>query len=364
MKYGDSVTSWTGFVRATLRDGSQLGNTYAMNAGQVRPSLKGVFPVRTLGNGLSATDYAFFIDDSEHQIMDDYPVASVVCGTKNVEAYQKFYSVFPDDFDVAVVTPGLQLFRPDDFAENVPYCVPVSNDSAHIGRPLQTDAARFGSAGRLKSTIYESFSDIQIFDHEIAHTWGGSIGESLGLLESDGWHFNALSDVGGQLGGYYFAAGQVGHFSYNGDGTWRLLSNTTNEAYAPLELYIMGLIPPEQVPPIHILTSPNLDDPLHITAASVRTVTIDDIIAAEGGPRLPSYATAQKEFRVAYIVTQDGPFNDAAYAYFSVLSRQLMTRDAPEGSDMYAPFYWATGGRATLNSRLYPPPPRQRAVRH
>lgn len=115
----------------------------------------------------------------------------------------------------------------------------------------------------------------------------------------------------------------------------------------PLELYVMGLIPPEEVPPIHILTTPNLSSPQSITAASVRAVTIGEIMQAEGGPRVPSAAQSQKDFTLAFIVTDDRPFNDAAYAYFSAMSRLMMSRDAPIQRWYYAPFYWATEDLST-----------------
>ena len=353
LKYGDAVYWSVGFVRATLDNGTELGNNFPIGAGLVRRSLQNAFPVTNFGNGLSATDYAFFIDDHNHEVMDGYPIANVFCGTTNFAAYQKLYSIFPDRFDVVVVTPGLRIFRPVGFAENVPYNVLVRNDATGIGLPAYNNTATFGSAGRLKAAVFESFMEIEVFDHEVAHTWGAAIGNSLGLLESgDFTHFNSLSDIGGQLSAYYSSGNLAGHFSYNGDGTWRLVANTDVERYAPLELYIMGLIPPEEVPPIRLLTAPNLADPQHITAASVQTVTMQQIMAAEGGARVPSSANAQRHFNVGYVVTQDGPFNDAAYTFFSVLSRQLMTKEAPEASCCSAPFYWATGGRATLNSKL------------
>ena len=114
----------------------------------------------------------------------------------------------------------------------------------------------------------------------------------------------------------------------------------------------MGFIPPEEVPDIHILQSPNTNDLDHITAASYRTIAIQDIMNAQGGARIPSAANSQKDFNLAYIVTQDIPFNDSAYAYFSLVSYNIMTKDPPQKNNMYAPFYWATGGRGTLNSRL------------
>ena len=124
------------------------------------------------------------------------------------------------------------------------------------------------------------------------------------------------------------------------------------ERYSPLELYLMGLIPPDEVPPMHILTNPDFSRAGHITSASVRTITIQDVIAAEGGVRSPDVAESQKAFNLAYVVIQDQPYNDAAHAYFSLLSYALMRLGGPEGNDRLAPFFWATGGRATLNTRL------------
>lgn len=342
---------WIGFLRVELNDGRLMGNNYSITVGLVNQKYKDTFQTTVLAPGLTATAYALFIEDVSNEVMDNYPVASVYCGTQNIEAYRKLYSVLPDEFDMALLMPGMQIFRPTDLAENVPYNVLVSNAAEHIGRFIYDSTAQFGSAGRLKSVIYQSFGTTGVFDHEIAHTWGAAIGQSLGLL--NGPHWNEMTDICGQLGSYYSASGKVGHFSYLGDETWELISNRAVLPYAPLELYIMGLIPPEEVPDIHILHSPDVNDVEHVTAASYDTITIEDIIAVEGGERIPSAAESQKDFNLAFIVTQDIPYNDAAYAFFSLTSYQLTSKDYPvKPNASLAPFYWATGGRATLETRL------------
>lgn len=345
--------TWLGFLRVELKNGTRLGNNYGMSVGLVDPKYKNVFFLQDLGNGLSATPYAFFIQDGEHQIFDSYPVSEVYCGKKNYEAYKKLYTVFPDEFDFITLMPGMQIFRPDGLAENVPYDVSVSNDVKNIGLPIRDDTKKFGSAGRLKSVIYSSFSSIDIIDHEIGHTWGVNIGYKIGLIDKDDpVHWNGMADIQGQMGLYYSEGGNTGHFAYNGDRTWRLISSGEVEPYSPLELYLMGLIPSSEIPDVHILKSPDFSDPEHITAKSYKTVTAGQIVASAGGERIPSSADARKEFNMAFIVTQDLPYNDAAYAYFSLLSKKLMTHDPPDWTSMLAPFYWATGGRATLNTYL------------
>jgi len=344
------------FLNVTLTGGVEAGNRYPIVVGVVEPRFKNAFEVVQLGNGLSATAYAFFIDDSSHEVFEDYPVSPLYCGKSNFAAYNKLYSVLPDVFDFALVTPGQQMLRPDGFGENTPYHVTVSNAVQNIGLPIEDNTAAFGSAGRLKGAIYHSFGMPAIVDHEMAHSWGAGIGASLGLIEegqSGRYHWEANSDIGGQLGYYYFTGdGWVGHFADNGDGTWRLISNSVQEAYTPLELYVMGLIPPDQVPPIHILESPDVTDRERITAASARTVTIEEIMAAEGGPRNPAYPNTQRDFTMAFIVTGGAPFNDAAYAYHSLVSYLLMSENPPHERTSLAPFYWATGGRGTLDTRL------------
>ncbi len=354
--YQTGYKNWWDFLRIELRDGTYLGQDYGMIVGTVNPKYKGGFPVTNFGKGLYATSYAFFIQDSEHKVIDSYPVSNVYCGTKNYNAYRKLYSVFPDVFDFALLMPGMQVFRPKELAENVPYNVMVSNKVKHIGLPLSDNTKSFGSAGRLKSVQYHSFGDVTILAHEIGHTWGMTLGQKLGLIE-EAWdvdlgHWNHMADVQGQMGYYYFSDNTVGHFAYNGDETWRLIPNTTKEKFSPLELYVMGLIPSSEVPDVHILKDPDVSNPQRVTAKSFKTITMSQILKSDGGERIPAVNESQKEFNLAFIVTQDLPYNDAAFAYFSLLSQAAM-RNEPWKSDRYSnPFNWATGGLATLSTYL------------
>jgi hypothetical protein len=351
-------STWWGYVRVGLADGRRQGEIFGMIAGLIDSKYKNAFAVHDFGSNLSATSYAFFIQDAKHEVMDDYPVATVYCGTTNFNAYRKLYSVFPDIFDIGLVTPGLQILRPKDLLENVPYDVLVSNAVQHIGLPITNETAEFGSAGRLKSVVYHSFGDVGISTHEIGHTWGMNIGASLGLLdksknEQSLGHWNAMADIGGEMSSYYIdSTGRLGLLHFNGDDIWRLVPNTEWEPYSPLELYTMGLISPGEVPPVHILQSPNTADWNKVTAASYKTITIDQIMAAEGGARVPAAAGSQKDFNLAFIVTQDQPYTDASYAFFSLMAHSLMSTSPPTEGWGSSSFYWATGGRAKLNTRL------------
>ena len=75
-------------------------------------------------------------------------------------------------------------------------------------------------------------------------------------------------------------------------------------------------------------------------------------MAAHGGVRARLTGELPIEFSVAFVVVGDEPFTSAEYAYFSLLAYELTTKAAPASTDYYAPFYWATGGRAALRVLL------------
>jgi hypothetical protein len=71
----------------------------------------------------------------------------------------------------------------------------------------------------------------------------------------------------------------------------------SNTEFAWLDLYLMGLVPPEAVPRYHY--SPGVGQP------SI-PITIDSIIEATG-PRIPAFPDAPSNFHVAFVViTPDG----------------------------------------------------------
>lgn len=363
--------TWDYYPRFELKNGAAYFSWYPIRIALVDPKYRGAFEVQEFGNGLSATSHAFFIHDANNEVLSSYPVASVTCGVSNFEAYKKLYSVLPDAFDIAMVTPGMQVLKRNEHVESIPYAVWVSNDIENIGMDIFDKTEMFGSAGRLRTVIYNSFGGIDVVDHELAHAWGVSIGSRLNLLTSGEHagiyfgHWSPNTDIGGQMQFPQRVSGQFGRFQNNGDGTWRFVSNieyNANEPYSPLELYVMGLIGPEEVPPIHVFSgSPNMSDPERVTFATYKTITIQDIIASEGGERIPLVADSQKNFTLAYIVTQDIPFDEAAYTYHSLMAYHLTSKEPPETYNrdgepgqlrFIMPFYWATGGRATLETRL------------
>ena len=356
LKYGGTIGSWLGTVEATLANGTTLIDERPIRIGFAAPRYRGTAEVVYFDSGLSATSYAFFLQDIDCAMFDGYPVSSTDPRAASRAALRAFYSIFPDAFDLAIVMSGRTMFSSDGFKETSSQTLRTANNVEHIGVTMYNDAASCGSAGRLRGVVVQPFGSIDLLDSEVLNVWGIDIGVPCGLAQSAGLGslvWNPQSDVGGQLASYCISEdGVVGRLASNGDGTWRLVPVAENEPYAPLELYIMGLVPAEDVPPMHILSEPDLTNSERIAAASVQTVTIEDIIAAHGGVRSPTFDESQKAFSGAFIVVQDDPFTDAEYVYYSLLSYHLMSWNSPEEFDQYAPFAWATGGRATLDTRL------------
>ena len=136
--------------------------------------------------------------------------------------------------------------------------------------------------------------------------------------------------------------------------------------FVPLELYLAGFIPPEEVSDIfwaavdgewlfdeagNFLTDKNGDR--IFSAREIKKYTMDDMIAGQG-PRVPNRLRAQKDFRAAVIllVSEDYPatreilegVSDDALWFSHAGEYGLVNRD---GWRLWN-FYEATGDRGTI----------------
>jgi hypothetical protein len=217
------------------------------------------------------------------------------------------FLVFLSTFDYAMPEAGVQGF----------YLV-VKNDVQGIGKSLFDNSAQFGSAGMLQGTIdlgnvtalaatpYGTNLDgtVTVLNHELMHRFGayvqfknpdGTLNSSL--LGKDSAHWSYLLDTQGSV---MYGNG----WKDNGNGTFTSIAKMSG--YSPLDLYLMGMIPKEQVPPMLLIDNPAIDKTqppnLGDTVSGIaKTVTIDDIIAAEG-PRIPDAATSQKKFNIGFVL--------------------------------------------------------------
>jgi hypothetical protein len=128
----------------------------------------------------------------------------------------------------------------------------------------------------------------------------------------------------------------------------RFLTTDTVQGYAPLDQYLMGFAPAEQVAPTFLATGvlPQLpaQHPLRNYAfdGDRRDILVDDVIAAEGR-RTPDYTVAQRRFRFAFLLVapQGGQPGATEIAQVEAYRQQ------------FEPFYTgAASGRATADTTL------------
>ncbi len=210
--------------------------------------------------------------------------------------------------------------------------------------------------------------------HEIAHGWCAYLDGPLALAEQIGrtpmshWGFTS---VGGVLGGW-----ARGSLESLGGQKYRALAPTefedfapqgyanNNIHYAPLELYLMGLIDPEEVPEIEVAISPVFagdgDEGVTFFADAMETVSIAEIIGANGN-RLPGVQESQKHFRIALVVIARDPLGEIEWFEYEdamdclssatgcgkTVSR--VTTGGEEQSFTPLSFLEATAGRGTLS---------------
>lgn len=279
---------------------------------------------------------------------------------------KKVYEKFEDRFDFVVCLYNVGNMA-DISGEIAGQAFPVSNDVQGIGREIFNNAVQFGSSERLKSLIQlgDRGQITGAFLHEVMHSWGAlNLGQSYvdvdGNVISDPAHWG-ISSIDGMLGGFKFST-----LERNVDGNPRkyrafcsltdwcfATANSSNEAYAPLELYLMGLISPDEVPDIYYYTGVSgskSENPAKngvFYAEEERVITIKSLIDLYGA-RVPDYQTAQKDFNVLAIVITKNPVNDREWA----LIEDDITKMQIQGESGYVygnkNFYEATGGRGKM----------------
>ena len=280
----------------------------------------------------------------------------------HLEAYSKrAYEHFEDAFDFLIFVSNLEYWEGVEAAGYIGSYSNVSNNVRGIGRSTVARNAHYGSAGMLQGVVHIPFYDGVANGptlHEIMHQWGN-------YILSAGWSHWRYSSANGVLGGFDMAnLVDLGDGKYTaGNGTYSMGSfspaGAGNELpYSPIELYLAGMLPPDFVPDLWVAEdgAALLDEDGVVTtengaqiftASTIRTYTIEDIIA-EHGARVPDASQAQRSFRAAAVLL--------------VSERQAATREiletvstdvawfSHEGDDEFADynFFEATGGRGTI----------------
>lgn len=151
-------------------------------------------------------------------------------------------------------------------------------------------------------------STLAVLAHEVGHRWLAEATTPEGPLGGDG-HWSFFLDSGGSLvGGNRLLPGEDGVFT----------TGAALGGFGPLDLYLMGLLPPERVPPTRIVEDASGFEPALSASgrpfdassrpeAGVsfrgreRKVTVDDVVRATG-ERLPRFGEAPRSFRTAFAI--------------------------------------------------------------
>jgi hypothetical protein len=234
---------------------------------------------------------------------------------------QVFFQRFADDYDQLVMFTDFGYLAAEGA---IAYHLTVKNGVKGIGKAVYDGSRFFGSRGRLggfvnmggqakyasnvgKVTFFDAYSGLDVVGHELGHQWlvGVTFVDSAGQVSADllgrgnsHWNFYFDSDLS-------FLEGN--EIRDNGDGTFTTLARRAS--YNSLDLYLMGLVPAEEVPDKFYVDfasgGPDANEsPVEagLTFIGSRVDVSMDRILASLGPRKPSVQSSPKEFKVGFIL--------------------------------------------------------------
>jgi hypothetical protein len=284
--------------------------------------------------------------------------ASEVSTPDYQELARKFYQLFPDNFDFLnfVFVAGV---RGNSFH------IPARNDVNGIGIAIFNTTSFWGSAGRLRGAnifLVSPFFDTvsQIFNHETGHQWINFLSGSP--FASGIPHWPRGSVAANVMGFSIPGSGGVGGtypFTFTPSGGGYVVGNISAAAarlFNSMELYIMGLIPPNEVGTLVVLNDQNYNVTVGeiLQPSQIALVTVNDVIAVNGA-RVPDSTASPKAFTVATVVLSEQPLDTYAMSFYHWFARRASsTQLLPCAVGLVpgmtcAPFYVATGGRATMS---------------
>ena len=279
---------------------------------------------------------------------------------------QRFYNFFEDDYDFLnfILIPALRVNG---------YHFAVKNTTQGLGIIQFDRTSEYGSAGTLQGISVFPIS--QFFDgaktgyqHDLSHQW-------INFLRLTPFEFGIphwpLSDVASGVMGI-----SVGPNKQGGRFPWRLVAEGENyrafhlgQDYIPvfndLELYLMGLLPPDSVKSHFVFDNQN-QTLAHgdLLFGPVTHISIEDLVAIVG-PREPDFNNSQKQFRIATIVISEELLTVKGMSFFNFFAlRAELNEEVPFSSGFSQgtakPFYVSTGGKGELftvigNNVLLPP---------
>lgn len=279
-------------------------------------------------------------------------------------AAKEAYANLPDIFDFLQIAWTLP-----SYFQNRGHFVARNNVSG-IGTTIRDESSQYGSAGKLLGvTLFplDSMFDFaeSAFSHETSHQWIMYLQHPLLKGSIPHW---PPSTMGRGVMGITLPGGVGGSFAWIitplTATTVRTDLGAETKEFDDFDLYLMGLLPPEQVAPGWVIQGTACDG----CTLPATKLTITDVTNVEG-PRIPNSSQSRKAFRLGtVIITSDRLLTDDEMAmceYWAV--RGEAKTDLPYSSGLVKgttkPFFRATRGLATVDFRLVDKPARRRSVR-
>lgn len=221
---------------------------------------------------------------------------------KESTAAQKFIEEHGDQFDFITFFTTYETFPVQALVGSATmYHLKAQNnvEGIGLGMGIFDHSRKYGSEGKLLGINWmgrlqiedmwdadESFAVSNIL-HETAHQWGVYVdyldeNKQLSAALRNGAHWSQTLDTGG----HSMMHGLT--WQDNGNGTFTALDSEGLHGYADIDLYIMGVLPKEQVAPLELIFPDEEDvyiEPGSIIRGQKKTITIDQIVAAMGERR-------------------------------------------------------------------------------
>jgi hypothetical protein len=271
---------------------------------------------------------------------------------------RRFYEEFGDDYDFLNLIYGIGYFMNRFHAG-------ISNDVQGIGKSIYNGASSYGSDGRLKGMsvfpIPGLFDGAEpAYQHELGHQWINFL--PVPPLDYAIAHW-PLSDLASGIMGYATRPGGQGlnfNFDLVPDGNdYIKVRNHDPKVFKDLDLYLMGLIGPDEVADHFVFDDQNQTSGW-VLHGPVTTVTIDDIIS-HVGPRVPDHTVSQKVFNIAsIIVSKDALLSEDTmrlYDFFSARAEgtEIVRYSSGFAKGLTKPFYLSTQGTGQIDAGIKGP---------
>ncbi len=363
-----ACSSGNGGTQATATGGAGAGG----NGGG---ATAGTSPVAGSGNPSNVVEYKTIVNVVDAKAVAE--IESVLSKTDATKDYTiavtDFYAAYPDEYDFIYLILDHEIPTTKVSASFAVANRPVIQGTG-IERP--SSGAGYPSRGRLKGVAGFQYAGnlIPPFAHETAHYWANHLDPALGFGKDHdndyGTHWGPTS-VYGELGGFNGATLKCSQpagalppaCQAEANGRYRYTTSTfganTNSfmllKYAPLELYMMGLVGQSEVATsfsllqdASVISYDSAADTTLVEAAGIGQITMASIIARHGVRA--AAAETDKHFTSAFVLVTAAPASQAVLDNVVMYQETFGNHQLLSGTSIS--FETLTGGRATLETRI------------